>query len=304
MGKRQSFTREFKFEAVHLLRSAERTAAEVARELGVRRNQLYKWDEQFKVKGTDDVFPGPRRRVGAAGEIARLQRENARLQKENEIFKKAARYFARESITAIRGKLGEQWKPSPVTTHHVTVFSALLLALLQLPGCIGVSGDVSPQGVDQSEVVVAVPLDRSFKFRQPEDQYLKSRAGVLRAQVLNVHDGNTLTVRIDRHIEKVRLIGVNAPELTQPPWGQQARDSLKALVEEKTVRLETDKTLRDGSKRLLAYVYVGEMLVNLEMVRQGQAVIDTVPPNVAHAEEYRRAQAEAKEEGRGVWGPK
>jgi micrococcal nuclease len=175
---------------------------------------------------------------------------------------------------------------------------------LGLPGCIGVSGDVSPQGVDQSEVVLAVPLDRSFTFRKPEDQYLKSRAGVLRGQVLNVHDGNTLTVRIDGHIEKVRLIGVNAPELAQIPWGEQARGSLKALVEETTVRLETDNTLRDESKRLLAYVYVGEMLVNLEMVRQGQAVINTVPPNVAHAEEYRRAQAEAKEEGRGVWDPK
>jgi transposase-like protein len=97
MGKRQSFTREFKLEAVRLLRSSGRPAAEVARELGVRRNQHYKWDEQFKTKGTDEVFPGPGRRVGAAAEIARLHRENARLQEENAILKKAARYFARES---------------------------------------------------------------------------------------------------------------------------------------------------------------------------------------------------------------
>lgn len=97
MGKRQSFTREFKLEAVRLLRSSGRPAAEVARELGVRRNQLYKWDEQFKTKGSDEVFPGCGRRVGAAAELARLQRDNARLQEENEILKKAARYFARES---------------------------------------------------------------------------------------------------------------------------------------------------------------------------------------------------------------
>jgi len=80
MGKRPSFT-----------------AAEVARELGVRRNKIYKWDEQFKNKGTDEVFPGPGRRVGAAAEIARLQRENARLQEENEILKKATWCFARAS---------------------------------------------------------------------------------------------------------------------------------------------------------------------------------------------------------------
>ena len=63
----------------------------------------------------------------------------------------------------------------------------------------------------------------------------------------------------------------------------------------------TDITIRDQYKRLLAYVYAGEMLVNLEMVRQGQAVIATVAPNVAHVEEYRKAQSEAREAGRGVW---
>jgi len=97
MGKRQSFTREFKLEAVRLLARSGRPAADVARELGVRRNQLYKWHEQLKTKGTEEVFPGQGRRVGTAAEIARLERENARLQEENEILKKAARYFARES---------------------------------------------------------------------------------------------------------------------------------------------------------------------------------------------------------------
>ena len=121
--------------------------------------------------------------------------------------------------------------------------------------------------------------------------------------MLTVHDGNTLTMRIDGHIEKVRLIGMEAPELTQTPWGRQARDMLKALAEDKSVRLETDNTLRDQYKHLLAYVYVGEKLVNLEMLRQGQAVIHTVPPNVAHLEEYRKAQAEASGAGRGLWDP-
>jgi transposase len=97
MGKRQSFTREFKLEAVRLLERSGRPAADVARELGVRRNQLYKWQEQLKTHGSDEVFPGPGRRVGTAAEIARLERENARLREENEILKKAARYFARES---------------------------------------------------------------------------------------------------------------------------------------------------------------------------------------------------------------
>jgi hypothetical protein len=44
----------------------------------------------------------------------------------------------------------------------------ILLVFFPLPGCIGVSGDVSPQGVNTSEVVLAVPLDRPYTFRQPD----------------------------------------------------------------------------------------------------------------------------------------
>ena len=179
-------------------------------------------------------------------------------------------------------------------------FLLLLLALLALPGCIGVSGQVTPQGKDESEVVLAIPLDRPFSFTAPPEPLRKS-GGVLRAQVVSVHDGATLTVLLDGRMEKVGLIGVDAPELDQAPWGPQARDALKALVDGKTVRLETDVTVRDQDKRVLAYVYAGELLVNLELVRQGQAVIYTVPPNVAHMEEFRKAQAEAREAGRGVW---
>ena len=56
MKKRQSFTREFKLEAVRLLEGSGKPAAVVARELGVRRNQLYKWQEQLKARGPDVFF--------------------------------------------------------------------------------------------------------------------------------------------------------------------------------------------------------------------------------------------------------
>ena len=96
MKKRQSFTREFKLEAVRLLEGSGKPAAVVARELGVRRNQLYKWQEQLKARGPD-VFSGHGRRAGSEAEVARLRREVARLEEENTILKKAAQYFARAS---------------------------------------------------------------------------------------------------------------------------------------------------------------------------------------------------------------
>jgi micrococcal nuclease len=187
--------------------------------------------------------------------------------------------------------------------HHRFQFLLALLVLLLLithAGCIGVSGDVSPQGKDQSEVVLAVPLDRPFTFSTPRNE-LKA-AGFIRGQVVSVRDGMTMTVLIDGRNETVRLRGVSAPELDQEPWGPASRDFLRALVEGKTVRLETDVTVRDQSKRLLADVYAGDIFVNLELVRQGMAVVSTVPRNVAHEEEYRKAQEEARERGYGLWG--
>jgi transposase len=48
MKKRQSFTKEFKLEAVRLLERGNKSAADLARELGIKRNQLYKWQEQLR----------------------------------------------------------------------------------------------------------------------------------------------------------------------------------------------------------------------------------------------------------------
>lgn len=96
MSKRPSYSREFKLEAVRLLKSGEKPAADVARELGVRRNQLYKWRDELQDKGADSAFPGHGRRRGADAELARLKRENELLKEENAFLKKTAIYFARE----------------------------------------------------------------------------------------------------------------------------------------------------------------------------------------------------------------
>jgi transposase-like protein len=98
MKRRQAFTREFKLEAVRLLEEGKKMPAELARELGIRRNQLYKWKEQAEKHG-GAVFPGAGRRSAKgseAEEIARLKRELAQVKEENEILKKAAAFFARE----------------------------------------------------------------------------------------------------------------------------------------------------------------------------------------------------------------
>lgn len=96
MGARKQFTPEFKREAVQLLESGSRPASALARELGIRRNQLYKWQREFQTRGAG-AFPGSGARKERTTEIARLKRELARVTEERDILKKAATYFAKES---------------------------------------------------------------------------------------------------------------------------------------------------------------------------------------------------------------
>jgi transposase-like protein len=96
--RRKAFSKEFKLEAVRLIEEGKKPAAELARELGIRRNQLYKWKEKIDKHG-GSAFPGTGRRCARgteAEEITRLRGELAKVKEENEILKKAAAFFARE----------------------------------------------------------------------------------------------------------------------------------------------------------------------------------------------------------------
>jgi transposase len=95
MGQRRQFTPEFKRQAVQLLNAGQRPAAEIARELGIPRNRLYKWQKAMAVHG--GAFPGSGRHAEPTAEVARLRCELARVTEERDILKKAAKYFAQES---------------------------------------------------------------------------------------------------------------------------------------------------------------------------------------------------------------
>ena len=95
MNKRKIFTSQFKHEAVRLMESSEKPASDVARQLGVRRNQLYKWKEQLGKRGAK-AFPGSGRQKGKVDELTRLRQELEKVKEERDILKKAAAYFAKE----------------------------------------------------------------------------------------------------------------------------------------------------------------------------------------------------------------
>jgi micrococcal nuclease len=128
----------------------------------------------------------------------------------------------------------------------------------------------------------------------------------LEGAVVRVVDGDTIHVRIGTRIEKVRYIGVNTPEVHHPtrgeePGGRTALELNRRLVAGRSVRLELDVQERDRYGRLLAYVWVGNLMVNAELVRRGYAQVMTVPPNVRYQDLFLRLQREAREAGRGLW---
>ena len=95
MAKRKRFTTEFKQEAIRMLASSGKTPANIARELGIHRNQLYKWKEQLG-NGNTASIAAARARGNGADELTRLRRELEKVKEERDIFKKAAAYFAKE----------------------------------------------------------------------------------------------------------------------------------------------------------------------------------------------------------------
>src|SRR5690348_13551090 len=137
--------------------------------------------------------------------------------------------------------------------------------------------------------------------------------GELGGTVGRIVDGDTIYVRLTTGVEKVRYTGIATPEVHHPtrgeePGGRAATEVNRRLLGREPVRLETDVQLRDRYGRLLAYVWVpgpdgGQLMVNAELVRLGYAAVMTVPPNVRHAELFRKLAAEAREHRRGLWAP-
>ena len=93
--RRVVYTKEFKIAAVARLRDGKQTGEALALELGIRRNQLYKWDQQLAEKGPDGSFQRGRKAAAEEREVVRLRRELARVKEENEILKKFEAYLKR-----------------------------------------------------------------------------------------------------------------------------------------------------------------------------------------------------------------
>ena len=102
------------------------------------------------------------------------------------------------------------------------------------------------------------------------------------------------------YLIKVRLIGINTPEYGRY-YFDEARELMEILTLGKEVVLERDITDRDKYGRLLRYVYVNGLFVNLEMIERGFANAYTYPPDVKYTEKFLEAERYARSNDVGLW---
>jgi micrococcal nuclease len=133
-----------------------------------------------------------------------------------------------------------------------------------------------------------------------------NRAEVKLARVVS---GNTLEVlgisEQPNLISQVRLIGIDAPDLRQSDWGEEAKQSLEEIIggAEQSVNLEFDIEAKDQSGRILAYIWKNEVLVNERLVKQGNAMFVARSPNHKYNQRLERAQQWSRLMGLGIWNP-
>ncbi len=127
--------------------------------------------------------------------------------------------------------------------------------------------------------------------------------------VVNVVDGDTIDVLVDGVEMRVRYIGMDTPEVhSGVEWlGPESSAANARLVEGREVVLEKDVSETDQYGRALRHVWLhdgGEwLLVNLELIRLGFAVVTTYPPDVKYVDDlYLSAQEVARNAGLGQWG--
>jgi micrococcal nuclease len=115
--------------------------------------------------------------------------------------------------------------------------------------------------------------------------------------VARVIDGDTIELANGK---KVRLLGIDAPEQGQHYY-EEAKEKLSKLVEGKEIVLEGDVTNTDKNGRLLRYVFVDGLFVNLELIRLGFANTYIVSPDVKYSNQFLEAEEIARKNGIGIW---
>jgi micrococcal nuclease len=127
------------------------------------------------------------------------------------------------------------------------------------------------------------------------------------AKVIRAVDGDTILVRdSDNRTERVRYIGVDTPESVKPNapvdcFGHEASNYNKQLVGGKTVKLVPDREPYDKYGRSLAFVYLGDQLIQAKLLENGYAKTLEIEPNTSKASYFAKLERVAISTNQGLW---
>ena len=177
------------------------------------------------------------------------------------------------------------------------VRSALAAACIAAAFVACTSGSESPAPIPAT---LPSPTHASIELPPSPAPTAQAVSGLEEALVVRVIDGDTIVIEGG---ERLRYIGMDTPESTTQHecFGDEATARNRALVEGRTVALETDVSDRDRFGRLLRYVYVDGVMVNELLVREGFATVSTFPPDVKYQERFLAAQTAARQAAAGLW---
>jgi micrococcal nuclease len=176
------------------------------------------------------------------------------------------------------------------------IYALILLAVLGIGIWIGKNGNgnESPSVKNNQQIANVQNISEAKNNTRAQQPSINSTRSV---KVIRVLDGDTIEIEGG---ERVRYLGINAPEAGEPYSTQATREN-ERLVAGQTVNLEFDAQTQDRYGRLLAYVWTGDVLINKEIVRNGYAVNETIQPNVKYQDLILKAQKEARGACRGLW---
>lgn len=125
--------------------------------------------------------------------------------------------------------------------------------------------------------------------------------------ITDVIDGDTIVVAVGGQRETIRLLGIDTPESVDPNrpvqcFGAEAADRLTAIVAAGgAVRLERDVEARDRYGRLLAYLFIDEVMVNETLLAEGLGELSIYEPNTAYRSRLAAAETRARTSVVGLW---
>ncbi|EGL84000.1 nuclease (SNase domain-containing protein) [Caldalkalibacillus thermarum TA2.A1] len=207
------------------------------------------------------------------------------------------------------------------------LWSLFILISVMLVGCAEETTNL-PEETDQIDADMGEAIDQNLDQVENEDFEAEEKqefsrketdkdtheeagkgdmpASTLPAHVVRVVDGDTFVANINGKEEKVLLILVDTPETVHPskpaePFGPEASEFAKQMLEGKEIHLELDVSERDRYGRVLAYVWIGDRMFNEILLEKGLARVVVFPPDVKYVDRFREIEKEAQQKGIGIW---